>query len=114
MLGRWDSWNQLPDMDMISFGPTIRGAHSPDERASISHRKILEIFARFREYSSEIVSSCQSYFQVVTDLRIIILFNLKKRQNENYFSFCLFLLFTAINCTNFNKFLLIELIDENQ
>ena len=23
-------------MDMISFGPTIRGAHSPDERASIS------------------------------------------------------------------------------
>ena len=25
-----------PDMDMISFGPTIKGAHSPDERASIS------------------------------------------------------------------------------
>jgi len=25
-----------PDMQMISFGPTIRGAHSPDERASIS------------------------------------------------------------------------------
>ena len=25
-----------PDMDMISFGPTIEGAHSPDERASIS------------------------------------------------------------------------------
>lgn len=25
-----------PEMDMISFGPTIRGAHSPDERASIS------------------------------------------------------------------------------
>ena len=25
-----------PDMEMISFGPTIRGAHSPDERASIS------------------------------------------------------------------------------
>ncbi|PQJ69585.1 MULTISPECIES: aminoacyl-histidine dipeptidase [Polaribacter] len=25
-----------PDMDMVSFGPTIRGAHSPDERASIS------------------------------------------------------------------------------
>ncbi len=25
-----------PGMDMISFGPTIRGAHSPDERASIS------------------------------------------------------------------------------
>jgi len=25
-----------PAMDMISFGPTIKGAHSPDERASIS------------------------------------------------------------------------------
>lgn len=25
-----------PEMDMISFGPNIRGAHSPDERASIS------------------------------------------------------------------------------
>ena len=25
-----------PDMDMISFGPSIQGAHSPDERASIS------------------------------------------------------------------------------
>jgi dipeptidase D len=24
-----------PDMDMISFGPTIKGAHSPDERVSI-------------------------------------------------------------------------------
>ncbi len=28
-----------PDMDMISFGPTILGAHSPDERASISSAK---------------------------------------------------------------------------
>ena len=25
-----------PEMDMISFGPTIKGAHSPDEKASIS------------------------------------------------------------------------------
>ena len=25
-----------PGMDMVSFGPTIRGAHSPDERASIA------------------------------------------------------------------------------
>ncbi|WP_347173854.1 aminoacyl-histidine dipeptidase [Polaribacter uvawellassae] len=25
-----------PKMDMVSFGPTIRGAHSPDERASIT------------------------------------------------------------------------------
>ncbi|HUH47964.1 MAG TPA: aminoacyl-histidine dipeptidase [Arenibacter sp.] len=24
-----------PDMEMVSFGPTIKGAHSPDERASI-------------------------------------------------------------------------------
>jgi dipeptidase D len=24
---------------MVSFGPTIRGAHSPDERASISSTK---------------------------------------------------------------------------
>ncbi|SDL75570.1 aminoacyl-histidine dipeptidase [Pedobacter antarcticus] len=26
----------FPEMDMISFGPTIRGAHSPDERVQIS------------------------------------------------------------------------------
>ena len=25
-----------PEMDMVSFGPTILGAHSPDERASIT------------------------------------------------------------------------------
>ena len=25
-----------PEMEMISFGPTIKGAHSPDERAQIS------------------------------------------------------------------------------
>lgn len=25
-----------PEMEMVSFGPTIRGAHSPDEKASIS------------------------------------------------------------------------------
>lgn len=25
-----------PDMEMVSFGPTIKGAHSPEERASIS------------------------------------------------------------------------------
>lgn len=28
-----------PDMDMISFGPNIKGAHSPDERAQISSVK---------------------------------------------------------------------------
>ncbi len=39
-----------PKMDMISFGPTIRGAHSPDERAQISSTQkfwkfLLEILA---------------------------------------------------------------------
>jgi len=28
--------SHYPEIDMVSFGPTIRGAHSPDERASIS------------------------------------------------------------------------------
>ncbi|WP_159024042.1 aminoacyl-histidine dipeptidase [Formosa sp. L2A11] len=28
--------SNYPDMEMISFGPTIKGAHSPDERACIS------------------------------------------------------------------------------
>ena len=37
-----------PEMDMISFGPNIKGAHSPDERAQISStqkywRFVLEI-----------------------------------------------------------------------
>jgi dipeptidase D len=27
--------DKYPDMDMISFGPTIKGAHSPDERLHI-------------------------------------------------------------------------------
>jgi hypothetical protein len=31
------------------------------------HRKILEIFARDLENIAEMVSSCQSYFQVVTE-----------------------------------------------
>lgn len=35
-----------PDMDMISFGPTIRGAHSPDERASISSAKKYWVFVQ--------------------------------------------------------------------
>ncbi len=26
---------KYPDLDMISFGPTIKGAHSPDERLDI-------------------------------------------------------------------------------
>lgn len=40
-----------PDMDMISFGPNIKGAHSPDERVQISSvqkywRFVLEILKR--------------------------------------------------------------------
>ncbi|GER58985.1 aminoacyl-histidine dipeptidase [Patiriisocius marinus] len=33
-----------PKMDMISFGPTIKGAHSPDERASISSAQKYWVF----------------------------------------------------------------------
>jgi dipeptidase D len=43
-----------PNMDMISFGPTIHGAHSPDERASISssqkfYKFVLEILEHIPE-----------------------------------------------------------------
>ncbi|WP_317168279.1 aminoacyl-histidine dipeptidase [Flavobacterium silvaticum] len=39
-----------PGMDMISFGPTILGAHSPDERASISSsRKFWKFFLEILE-----------------------------------------------------------------
>jgi dipeptidase D len=38
-----------PDMDMISFGPTIKGAHSPDERVSISSVK------KFWSFTKEIL-----------------------------------------------------------
>ena len=43
-----------PEMDMISFGPTIKGAHSPDERASIASVKkywafVLEILKAIPE-----------------------------------------------------------------
>ena len=43
-----------PDMDMISFGPTIQGAHSPDERASIQSSQkfwkfVLEILENIPE-----------------------------------------------------------------
>jgi dipeptidase D len=40
-----------PEMDMISFGPTIKGAHSPDERASISSAQ------RFWKYLLEILKN---------------------------------------------------------
>ncbi|WP_298424744.1 aminoacyl-histidine dipeptidase [uncultured Kordia sp.] len=40
-----------PEMEMISFGPTIRGAHSPDERASISSTQ------KYWEYVLEILKN---------------------------------------------------------
>ncbi len=40
-----------PTMDMISFGPTIKGAHSPDERASISSTE------KFWKYVLEILKN---------------------------------------------------------
>ena len=40
-----------PGMDMISFGPTIKGAHSPDERASISSTQ------KFWKYVKEILTN---------------------------------------------------------
>ena len=46
-----------PKMDMISFGPTIRGAHSPDEKVSISSvqkfwKFLLNILANIPERTS--------------------------------------------------------------
>ena len=38
-----------PKMEMVSFGPTIKGAHSPDERASISSTQ------KFWKYLQEIL-----------------------------------------------------------
>ena len=40
-----------PEMDMISFGPTIKGAHSPDERASIKSSQ------KFWKYLLEILEN---------------------------------------------------------
>ena len=40
-----------PDMDMISFGPTIKGAHSPDERLNI------QTVSKFWEFTVEILKS---------------------------------------------------------
>lgn len=42
---------KYPDLDMISFGPTLRGVHSPDERLEISTvdkfwRLLLELLKR--------------------------------------------------------------------
>ncbi|KAF2517656.1 aminoacyl-histidine dipeptidase [Flavobacterium foetidum] len=43
-----------PEMDMISFGPTIHGAHSPDERASIVSSQ------KFWKFLLEILSNIPS------------------------------------------------------
>ncbi len=43
-----------PGMDMVSFGPTIKGAHSPDERASIS--SVQKYWTFFKEVLSNIPS----------------------------------------------------------
>ncbi len=46
-----------PNMDMVSFGPTILGAHSPDERASItSVQKFWKLFCTVLEHIPEKVS----------------------------------------------------------
>lgn len=42
--------SHYPKMEMVSFGPTIRGAHSPDERASISSAQ------KFWDYLKNILS----------------------------------------------------------
>ncbi len=46
--------SHYPGMDMISFGPTIKGAHSPDERASITSVK------RFWSFLLEILKNVPS------------------------------------------------------
>ena len=43
--------SHYPDMEMISFGPTILGAHSPDEKASISSTN------KFWRFFKEILSN---------------------------------------------------------
>ena len=43
--------SHYPNMDMISFGPTILGAHSPDEKASISSTQ------KFWKFFTEILSN---------------------------------------------------------
>jgi dipeptidase D len=43
--------NVYPNLDMISFGPTIRNAHSPDEKVHIESVK------RFWHYLTEVLKS---------------------------------------------------------
>lgn len=44
--------SHYPEMDMISFGPTIKGAHSPDERVSIA--SVEKYFKLLKETLEEI------------------------------------------------------------
>jgi len=46
--------DKFPGMDMISFGPTIEGAHSPDERVNIY---TVEKFWKFLEAMLEKLAS---------------------------------------------------------
>ena len=39
--------SKYPHLDMISFGPLIRGAHSPDERVEIE--SVAEFWAMLRD-----------------------------------------------------------------
>jgi len=39
--------SKYPHLDMISFGPLIRGAHSPDERVEIA--SVAEFWAMLRD-----------------------------------------------------------------
>ncbi|MBN2213549.1 MAG: aminoacyl-histidine dipeptidase [Bacteroidales bacterium] len=48
---------KYPDLDMISFGPTIRGAHSPDERVEINSVKkywdlLLDVIAHIPQHKN--------------------------------------------------------------
>ena len=53
---------KYPGLDMISFGPTIRGAHSPDEKVEISTVKkywdlLLEVLVNIPEQKGNLLSS---------------------------------------------------------
>ena len=38
-ISRWEANGGYPDMEMISFGPTLQSPHSPDERCNIPSTK---------------------------------------------------------------------------
>ena len=53
-----------PSMDMVSFGPTILGAHSPDERASISSTQ------KFWNFLKEILKNIPTKISAYSDRSI--------------------------------------------